>query len=102
MQLQERISEIEKLNAEVIAIATEENQQGVEKSKKSLELTYVLIPTPNRNVVEKYKLQYDSACMGSYGTISIDKKGFVRFKSNENRATRTSPSKIIKELQLIQ
>lgn len=62
-------------------------------------LHYTLIPTPNRNVVEEYKLQYDSLCGGSYGTIIIDKKGFMRFKSNDDRATRTSPSRIIKELQ---
>ena len=99
MELQERIAEIEKLNAEVIAIATSGNQQNVEKSKRNLELTYTLIPTPNRNVVEEYKLQYDSLCGGAYGTIIIDKKGFMRFKSNDDRATRTSPSKIIKELQ---
>ena len=83
----------------MIAIATAGDQQDVERSKKSLELTYALIPTPNKNVVEEYKLQYDSLCGGSYGTIIIDKKGFMRFKSNDDRATRTSPSKIIKELQ---
>jgi peroxiredoxin len=53
VKLQERISEIEKLNAEVIAIATTGNQKDVEKSKRNLELTYILIPTPNGNIVEK-------------------------------------------------
>ena len=98
MKLQEQISEIEKLNAEVIAIATAGNQQDVEKSKRKLELTYILIPTPNRNVVEKYQLQYDSS-EAAYATIIIDKKGFVRFKNLDKSATRTSASKIIKELQ---
>ena len=98
MKLQERISEIEKLNAEVIAIATAGNQPDVEKSKRNLELTYTLIPTPNRNVVEKYKLQYDSSG-AAYATVIIDKKGFVRFKSMDNRSNRTTTSKIIKELQ---
>ncbi len=101
MKLQERISEIEKLNAEVIAIATAGNQQDVEKSIKNLELTYNLIPTPNRNVGEKYKIQYDSSG-AAYATIIVDKKGFVRFKGNDDRATRTTTSKIIKELQVIQ
>ena len=101
MQLQERDSEIEKLNAEVIAIATAGNQQDVEKSKKNLELTYILIPTPNRNVVEKYQLRYDSF-MAAYATIIISKEGRIRFKSVEDRATRTSASTIIKELQGIQ
>ena len=101
MKLQEQISEIEKLNAEVVAIATAGNQQDVEKSKKSLELTYILIPTPNREVVEKYRLQYDSSG-AAYATIIIDKKGFVHFKSVDKSATRTATSKIIKELQVIQ
>ena len=98
MKLQEQISEIEKLNAEVIAIATAGNQQDVEKSKRKLELTYILIPTPNRNVVEKYQLRYDSSG-AACATIIIDKKGFVRFKSVDRSATRTATSKIIKALQ---
>lgn len=101
MKLQEQITEIEKLNAEVIAVATAGNQKDVEKSKKKLELTFILIPTPNRDVVEKYRLQYDSSG-AAYATIIIDKKGFVHFKSVDRSATRTSVSRIIKELQVIQ
>jgi len=98
VKLQEQISEIEKLNAEVIAIATAGNQRDVEKSKGSLEITYSLIPTPNKNVVEEYKLQYDSFG-ASYATFIIDKKGTVRFMSMDSSSNRTSTSKIIKELQ---
>ena len=98
MKLQEEISEIEKLNAELIAIAAVGNQQDVEKTKRNLELTYVLVPTPNRKVGEKYKLQYKSSG-AAHATIIIDKKGFVRFRSNDDRATLTTASKIIKELQ---
>lgn len=101
VQLQEQISEIEKLNAQVIAIATAGDQQDVEKSIKNLELTYTLIPTPNRNVVEKYKLQYDSF-LAAYATFIIDKKGHIHFKSVDEASSRTSTSRIIKELQLIQ
>ena len=98
MKLQERISEIEKLNTEVIAIATAGNQQDVEKSIKNLELTYTLIPTPNRNVGEKYKIKYDSSG-AAYATFIIDQQGFVRFKGNDDRSSRTTTSKIIKELE---
>ena len=101
MQLQERISEIIKLDTEVIAISTSGNQQDVEKSKRVLEITYILIPTPNRNVVEKYQLRYDSSG-AAYATIIIDKKGFVGFKSVDKSANRTSASTVIKELQVIQ
>jgi peroxiredoxin len=98
VQLQERISEIEKLNAEVIAIATAGDQEDVEKSKRILEITYILIPKPNRKVVEEYGLKYNSSGE-AYATIIIDKKGHVRFKGADDRATRTTPSKIITELQ---
>jgi peroxiredoxin len=98
VKLQERISEIEKLNAVAIAIATLGNKQDVEKTKKNLELTYILIPTPNRNVGEKYKLKYNFSG-AAHATIIIDRKGFMRFKSDDDHATLTSATKIIKELQ---
>jgi peroxiredoxin len=99
-QLQKHISDIGKLNAEVIAISTVGNQKDVEKSKENIEITYVLIPTPNRKVVEEYGLSYDSSsCRGAYATFIIDTKGHVRFKRVETGKTRTSVSEIIKELQ---
>jgi len=101
VKLQKQISEIEKLNAEVIAIATAGNQKDVEKSKGSLEITYILIPTPNKKVVEEYGLSYDS-WGAAYATFIIDKKGHVRFKRVESGSSRTSASEIIKELQVIQ
>jgi peroxiredoxin len=67
-QLQKQISDIEKLNTEVIAISTAGNQQDVEKSKENIEITYALIPTPNRKVVEEYGLSYDSYG-GAYATF---------------------------------
>ena len=101
MQLQEQISEIIKLDAEVIAISTTGNQQDVEKSKRVLEITYILIPKPNGKIAEEYGLKYDSFG-AAYATIILDKKGQVRFKSVEEYSTRTSASRIIKELQGIQ
>jgi peroxiredoxin len=101
VKLQEQIPEISKLDAEIIAIATAGNQQDVEKSKRVLEITYSLIPTPNGEVVEEYGLETDSSG-GAYATYIIDKKGKVRFKGADDRATRTPASSIIKELQLIQ
>ena len=101
MKLQEQISEIEKLNAEVIAIATAGNQKDVEKTKGSLEITYILIPTPNKKVVEEYGLRYDSYG-AAYATYFIDKKGHIRFKRVESGSSRTSASRILKELQIMQ
>ena len=101
VKLQEQISEITKLDAEVIAIATAGNQQDVEKSERVLEITYSLIPTPNGAAVEGYGLKVDSSG-GAYATFIIDKNGKIRFKGTDDRATRTPASRIIKELQLIQ
>ena len=101
MQLQEQISEIIKLDTEVIAISTSGNQKDVEKSKRVLEITYILIPMPNGKIAKEYGLKYDSFG-AAYATIILDKKGQIRFKSVEEYATRTSVSRIIKELQGIQ
>ena len=100
-QLQKRITDIEKLNAQVIAISTGGNQQDVEKSKNNIEITYVLIPTPNSKVVKEYGLRYDSDG-GAFATFIIDTAGHLRFKRVETGQSRTSVSKIIKELQGIQ
>jgi peroxiredoxin len=101
VKLQEQLPEIIKLDAEVIAISTTGDQLDVEKSKEVLEITYILIPKPNRKIVEDYGLKYNSSGE-AYATLIIDKKGHVRFKSVEEYETRTTTSKIIKELQVIQ
>ena len=76
---------------------------AVEKSKENIEITYVLIPTPNRKVVEEYGLSYDSSGAAA-ATFIIDTKGHVRFKRVDAprcKPGRTSVSSIIKELQNI-
>ena len=94
-ELQEKISEIETINAEVIAFATSGNQDDVETSKSVQEITFTLIPKPNRKVVEDFGLKYDS--FGAvYATIIIDKGGIIRFKNVYNI---DSASRIIIELQ---
>ena len=100
-ELQEQISEIIKLNSELIAISTGGDQDDVEKTKSSLGITFTLIPTPNRKVVLDFGLKYGTGG-SAYGTIIIDKKGTIRFKSPDELHFRTSTSKIIKELQGIQ
>jgi peroxiredoxin len=97
-ELQEKISEIEAINAEVIAFATSGNQDDVETSKSVQGITFTLIPKPNRKVVEDFGLKYDS--FGAvYATIIIDKGGIIRFK---NVYDIDSASTIIRELQGIQ
>jgi peroxiredoxin len=97
-ELQERISEIEKLNAEVIAISSMGDQQDVEQIKKALGLTFTLIPKPNRKVAEDFGV-WNRYRNRAVATIVIDKKGRIRFLEASNSDDRTSASKIIRELQ---
>ncbi len=79
-ELQEQITEIIKLNSELIAISTAGDKDNVEKTKSSLGITYTLIPTPNRKVVLDFGLKYaDSG--GVYSAIIIDKKNIQQTKS---------------------
>ena len=90
-ELQENISEIENLNAELIAFATSGNLNDVEITKNELNITFTLIPMPNRPVVNVYGVR-------TYATIIIDKGGIIRFKESGNIA---SASSIIEELGTI-
>lgn len=98
-ELQEKVSEIEKLNAVVIAISTSGDQQDVEKSKRTFGITYVLIPMPNRKVAEDFGLKKYDHYEAAYATFIIDKKGRIRFKNVDSFSDRTEVSIIIKELQ---
>ena len=69
----------------------------MELTKKSLGLTYTLIPTPNRKVGEDFNLAYNQGA--AYATVIIDKNGLIRYKSIDRWNSRTSASQIIRELQ---
>ncbi len=99
-ELQEQISEIKKLNTEVIAIASKGDQQDVEKSKRLLKLTYTLIPKPNRKVAEDFGV-WNKYKNRAVATVILDKNGRIRFIEVSNSDYRTSASKIIRELQAI-
>ena len=99
-ELQERISEIETLNAEVIAISSKGDQQDVERIKSHLGLTFTLIPKPNRKVAEEFGV-WNRNRNRAVATIVIDKNGGIRYKEVSNSDDRTSASKIIRELQAI-
>lgn len=96
--LQERFSEIERLNAQIIAISTGGDQQDEELTKRSLGITYILIPKPNRKVVEDFGL-VSGASRAAYATFIIDKKGRIRYKSVNDSFNLTFPPLILKELQ---
>jgi peroxiredoxin len=90
-ELQEKISEIENLDGEVVAFATAGTQDDVEISKSFHEITFTLIPTPNRSVSKQFGVR-------TYATIIIDKDGIIRFKEIDDI---TSASYIVEELQAI-
>ena len=79
----------------------ESEQLEIIRANKNIEITYVLIPTPNGKVVEEYGLSHDYSG-AAYATFIIDTKGYLRFKRVETGKVRTSVSKIIEELQSIQ
>ena len=81
-----------------MAFATSGNQNDVKSTKRDLGITYTLIPTPNSKAVKDFGLGYGSHG-AAFGTIIIDKKGDIRFKSVDKWNVRTSPSRIIKKLQ---
>ena len=99
-ELQKGIFEIEKLNAEVIAISTRGDQQDVESTKDSLGITYILIPKPNSEIVEGFGLKHGPA-KWAYATVILDKKGVIRFKDVDSppQPKWASISTIITELQ---
>ena len=100
-ELQDRLSEIIKLNSELIAISSAGDRDNVERTKRSLGITFTLIPTPNKTVVLEYGLRYgDSARV--HAAIIIDQKGRIRYKSADKWPSLTKASTIIKELQAIQ
>ena len=99
-EVQEKISEIEKLNAAVIAISSKGDQQDVERIKSHLGLTFTLIPKPNRKVAEEFGV-WNRNRNRAVATIVIDKNGSIRYKEVSNSDDRTSASKIIRELQAI-
>lgn len=92
-ELQEKISEIKKLNTEVIAFATQGNQDDVASTKSVYRITYTLIPTPNRTVAEDFGVGNSA-----FGVIIIDKKGRIRYKDISS-SMQHSASIIIRELQ---
>ena len=69
----------------------------MELTKKSLGITYTLVPTPNRKVGEDFNLTYDKGA--AYATIIIDKEGRISYRGDDRWDHRTSVSKIISELQ---
>jgi peroxiredoxin len=97
-EVQERIDEIKKFDAEVIAISSKGDQQDTEKMKRALGLTFTLVPKPNRKVAEDFGV-WNRYRNRAVATIVIDKKGSIRFKEVSNSDDRTSASKIIRELQ---
>jgi peroxiredoxin len=97
-EVQERIEEIRKLDAEVIAISSKGDQQDAEKMKRALGLTFTLVPIPNKKFAEDFGV-WNRYRNRAVATIVLDKKGRIRFKEVSNSDNRTSASKIIRELQ---
>ena len=91
--LQEKISEIEKLNAEVIAVAKNGNRFDVETTKSAYNISYILVPTPNKAIADDFGFSGNK-----FGVVVIDFKGRIRYRDISHYMEH-SVSKIIRELQ---
>ena len=91
-ELQEQISEIKKLDGEVISFSIRDSKAWVKGTKYSLKITYTMISTPNRSIAQKYGFS-----PGAEGVIIIDKKGRIRYK--DTNLGHSSSSLIIRELK---
>lgn len=92
---------MKKYEAEVIAIASRGDWKDVEKTKKTLDLTFPLIPGPNRKIAEEFKV-YDPERKRAIATLILDKEGMIRFKFiSQDPEDRPSFSKILEVLQEI-
>ena len=89
--LQGKISEIKKLDTEVIAFATEGDTDDVKITQNDLDIAFILIPTPNSSVVNAYGVD-------RYATIIIDKRGIIRYQVGQ---VFPSASSTLKKLQAL-
>jgi peroxiredoxin Q/BCP len=104
--VQRYIDRIKKLNAEVIAISSMDDQQGVMRMKNVYEITFTLIPKPNRKVAEDFGVWNRSRNYAT-ATVIIDQKGRIRYKQIYEPSIanlpyhgyRISVSEIIRQLQ---
>ena len=90
-ELQERISEIRKLDGEVIAFSTRDTKDVVKTTKFQKRITFALIPIPNKSVTDDYGVR-----RGGEGMFIIDKKGRIRYE--RANFSHGSSSIVIREL----
>ena len=100
-ELQEQLTAIRALDAEVIALSSGGDERDVRRTREQLKLTYPVIPAPITKVITDFDLPTNRGG-ASFSTIIIDKNSIVRFvdKSTDEFA-RTSVAEIRRVLQEI-
>jgi peroxiredoxin len=100
-ELQEQLTTIRSLDAEVIALSSGGNERDVRRTRDQLKLTYPIIPAPITKVIKDFDLPTNRSGV-SFGTVIIDKNSIVRFVDNStNESNRTSVAEIRRVLQEI-
>ena len=97
--MQDRISEIKDLDAEVVAIASKVNRKSEAKTKKVLNITFTIIPGPERKAAEALGV-WNNKRQLAIATVIVDKQGNIRliYESSSN-TDRPNASEIIKKLE---
>ena len=100
-ELQDQLTAIRALDAEVIALSSGGNERDVRRTRDQLKLTYPLIPAPIEKVIKDFGLPTNRGG-ASFGTVIIDKNGIVRFVDGSiNESVRASVADIRRVLQEI-
>ena len=100
-ELQSRISEIRELDAEIIAIATRGNRNNEEKTKKAFNITFTIIPGPERKTAEAFGV-WNNTRQLAIATVIVDKSGVIRFiHEGVSDFDRPNASDVIKKLKEI-
>jgi peroxiredoxin len=99
--LQNRISEIRDLNADVVAISSKGNRKSEEKTKKTLHITFSIIPGPERKTAEAFGV-WNSKWQLAIATVIVDKQGKIQFvHEGSSNTDRPEVSEIIRKLKEI-
>lgn len=99
--MQHRISEIKELDSEVVAIASKGNRKNEEKTQKVLNITFPIIPGPERKTAEAFGV-WNNKRQLAIATVIVDKQGKIRFIHKSSSDTdRPNASEIIEKLKEI-
>ncbi len=101
--MQKSRDQIRALQAEIIAFASRGKREDVEKTKKLLEIDFILIPGPNAELMREYGAFNYQKNRAQPSTVIVDKAGIIRWKYvGTGDKDRPSLETILSQLKLLQ